>query len=112
MKNPENADDSGVNRLHISASVLVDGTPPEKRSRRLDHQLGAAHALVVDTTWSGARKVANAFRVHALNHTIETLPRHDGLAIRRPSVTVGNTNPEAWIVGSTTSRMYSGLLNR
>ena len=60
-----------------------------------------SHSLVVEETWSARQNVANAFRVHVLTHSLGTFPRDNGLAIRRPSVTGGNTNPEAWVVPVT-----------
>lgn len=60
-----------------------------------------SHSLVIDESWSARQNLANAFRVHLLTHSLGTFPRDNRLAIRRPSVTEGNTNPEAWLVPST-----------
>jgi len=79
--------------LRFSAQTLSDSSQVDAVNR--------SDSLVVEDTWSATQNVANAFRVHLLNHTLRTLPRYDGLAIRRPSVTVGNTNPEAWVVPGT-----------
>ena len=59
------------------------------------------------TAWSskipGARRrtCANAFRVHVLTHSLGTFARDTSLAIRRPSVTRGVTNPDGWVVPVT-----------
>jgi hypothetical protein len=47
------------------------------------------------------QNAAHSFRVHLLNHRLGTFPRDSGLAIRRPSVTRGVTNPDAWVVPVT-----------
>jgi hypothetical protein len=60
-----------------------------------------SHSLVVSDTWSGRQNMANDFRVHLLKHSLGTFPRDAGLAIRRPSVTRGVTNPDAWVVPVT-----------
>jgi len=60
-----------------------------------------SHSLVVEDTWSATQSVANALRVHVLAHTLGTYPRDSGLAIRRPSVTKGVTNADAWVVPVT-----------
>jgi len=59
-----------------------------------------SHSLVVEETWSARQNLANAFRAHVLTHSLGTFPRDNRLAIRRPSVTEGNANPEAWLVPS------------
>lgn len=60
-----------------------------------------SHSLVVEETWSARQNLANAFRVHLLTHTLGTFPRDNGLALRRPSVTRGVTNADAWVVPVT-----------
>ena len=60
-----------------------------------------SHSLVVEDTWSARPNVSNTVRVHVLRHTLGTFPRDNGLAIRRPSVTRGLTNAEAWVVPVT-----------
>jgi hypothetical protein len=60
-----------------------------------------SHSLVLEQTWSATQRVAHAFRVHLLKHTLGTYPRDTGVAIRRPSVTRGVTNPDAWVVPVT-----------
>src|SRR6185503_16557400 len=60
-----------------------------------------SHSLVVEETWSARQNLANAFRVHLLKHTLGTFPRDNGLALRRPSVTRGVTNADAWVVPVT-----------
>jgi hypothetical protein len=57
-----------------------------------------SQSLIAEDTWLANQNVANTFRLHVLDHTFQSLPRYNGLAIRRPSVTQGNTNPEAWTV--------------
>jgi outer membrane receptor protein involved in Fe transport len=60
-----------------------------------------AHSLVVEETWTTQQNVANVLRVHLLSHRLGTYPRDSGLAIRRPSVTHGVTNADAWVVPVT-----------
>jgi len=60
-----------------------------------------SHSLVVENTWSAKQNVANALRVHLLTHSFGAFPRDNRVASRRPSVTEGNTNPEAWWVPGT-----------
>ena len=60
--------------------------------------LNRSHSVVVEETWSARQDMANVFRVHLLHHRLGTFPRDPGLAIRRPSVTMGVTNPDAWVV--------------
>jgi hypothetical protein len=71
--------------------------------------LNSAHSLVVEDTWSVTQSVAHAFRVHVLNHRLGTFPRDSGLAIRRPSVTRGVTNPDAWVVPVTRLTLSNAL---
>jgi hypothetical protein len=60
-----------------------------------------SHSLVVEETWSARQNVANVGRVHLLVHRLGTFPRDSGVAIRRPSVTRGLTNADAWVVPVT-----------
>ena len=71
--------------------------------------LNRAHSLVLEETWSASRNVAHAFRVHLLNHELGTFPRDAGLAIRRPSVTRGVTNADAWVVPVTRVTLSNAL---
>jgi hypothetical protein len=71
--------------------------------------LNRSHSLVVEKTWSVTQSVAHAFRVHLLNHRLGTFPRDTGLAIRRPSVTRGVTNPDAWVVPVTRVTVSNAL---
>ena len=71
--------------------------------------LNRSHSLVVEDTWSMTQSVAHAFRVHVLNHTLGTFPRDASLAIRRPSVTRGVTNPDAWVVPVTRVTVSNAL---
>ena len=68
-----------------------------------------SHSLVVEETWSATPRVAHAFRVHLLNHTLGTFPRNPGLAIRWQSVTRGVTNPDAWVVPVTRVTLSNAL---
>ena len=79
--------------LRASAGGLSDSSQVDIVNR--------SHSLVVEDTWSTRQNVANAFRVHLLTHTLGTFARDDGLAIRRPSVTRGVTNADAWVVPVT-----------
>jgi len=65
-----------------------------------------SHSVVVEDTWSGAPRVAHALRVHLITHSLGTFPRSNQLAIRRPSVTAGVTNADAWVV--PVKRMTAG----
>jgi hypothetical protein len=60
-----------------------------------------SHSVVLEDTWSPRQNTANSFRVHLLTHTLGTYARDAGLAIRRPSVTRGVTNADAWVVPIT-----------
>jgi Carboxypeptidase regulatory-like domain len=71
--------------------------------------LNRSHSLVLEETWSATQSVAHAFRVHLLNHRLGTFPRDTGLAIRRPSVTTGVTNPDAWVVPVTRVTVSNAL---
>ena len=68
-----------------------------------------SHSLVLEETWSATRNVAHALRVHLLNHRLGTFPRDTGLAVRRPSVTRGVTNPDAWVVPVTRVTVSNAL---
>jgi hypothetical protein len=68
-----------------------------------------SHSVVVEDTWSATQNVATALRVHVLNHRLGTFPRDVGLAIRRPSVTRGLTNADAWVVPITRVTLSDAL---
>jgi hypothetical protein len=87
--------------LRYSPQTFSDTTQVDVANR--------SHSLILEDTWSVRNNLANAFRVHVLNHTFQSLPRYDGVAFRRPSVTQGNTNPEAWIVPSTRTTVSDAL---
>jgi len=63
--------------------------------------LNRSHSVVVEDAWSARQNLANVFRTHLLIHSLGTFPRDKGLAIRRPSVTRGLTNADAWVVPTT-----------
>ena len=71
--------------------------------------LNRAHSLVVEDTLSMTQRIAHAFRVHVFNHTLGTYPRDASVAIRRPSVTRGVTNPDAWVVPVTRLTVSNAL---
>jgi hypothetical protein len=71
--------------------------------------LNRSHSVVIEDTWSVTPRVAHAFRVHLLNHKLGTFPRDASLAIRRPSVTTGVTNPDAWVVPVTRVAVSNAL---
>jgi len=71
--------------------------------------LNRSHSLVLDDTWSVAQRVAHTFRVHLLNHRLGTFARDTGLAIRRPSITRGVTNPDGWDVPVTRLTVSNAL---
>jgi hypothetical protein len=76
--------------LRYSSQTFSDSTQVNVANR--------SQSLIAEDTWLARQNIANTFRVHMLDHTFQSLPRYDGLAVRRPSVTQGNTNPEAWTV--------------
>jgi len=79
--------------LRAATQVLSDTSQIDIANR--------SHSVVLDDTWMARQNVVNSFRVHALVHTLGTTPRETGLAIRRPSVTHGLTNTEAYVVPVT-----------
>jgi hypothetical protein len=68
-----------------------------------------SHSLVLEDTWSATQNVAHAFRVHVLRHRLGTFPRDASVAIRRPSITTGVTNPDAWVVPVTRVTVSNAL---
>jgi hypothetical protein len=50
-----------------------------------------SHSLVAEDTWSGSQRLANAFRVHLLNHTLGTVARNSSVGIVRPAGSLGQT---------------------
>ena len=71
--------------------------------------LNRSHSLVLEDTWSVAQRAAHTFRVHLLNHRLGTFARDTGLAIRRPSITRGVTNPDGWDVPVTRVTVSNAL---
>jgi hypothetical protein len=60
-----------------------------------------ADSVVFEDTWTPSPDVANAFRVHLLNHSLGTTPRSIDPGIRRPSGTIGQTNNDSQILPQT-----------
>ena len=57
-----------------------------------------------EDTWTARPNVANAVRVHVLQHTLGTTPRDSDVGIIRPSVLEGQTNADAQVVPRRGSR--------
>ena len=75
----------------------------------LQRILNRSHSLVLEDVWSATQHVAHTLRVHLLNHRLGTFARDAGLAIRRPSITRGVTNPDGWDVPVTRLTVSNAL---
>jgi outer membrane receptor for ferrienterochelin and colicin len=71
--------------------------------------LNRSHSVVFEETWSPAQNIANAFRVHLLNHSLGTTPRSTDVGIRRPSGSMGQTNNDAQILPQTRLTIVDAL---
>jgi hypothetical protein len=68
-----------------------------------------SHSLVLEETWTARQNAVNAVHVHVLMHRLGTFPRDNGPAFRRPSVTRGLTNADAWVVPVTRATTSDAL---
>ena len=93
----------GPVRVRPSAVAARQRRRPLSDSSQVDI-LNRSHSLVVEETWSAtAERGERASACTCSTITLGTFPRDNGLAIRRPSVTRGMTNADAWVVPVTQS---------
>jgi hypothetical protein len=86
---------NGENQRSLRANLT-----PSSDTNQTD-VLNRSHSLMVEDTWSGTRPLANAFRVHLLNHTLGTVARNSSVGIVRPAGTTGQTNRDSQLVPRT-----------
>jgi Carboxypeptidase regulatory-like domain/TonB dependent receptor-like, beta-barrel len=68
-----------------------------------------SHSLVFEDTWTPRQSMANAFRIHVLDHTLGTTPRSTDAGIRRPSGTIGQTNSDSQVLPQTKATLFDVL---
>jgi len=71
--------------------------------------LNRSHSVVFEESWTPAQNVANAFRVHLLNHSLGTTPRSTDVGIRRPSGSTGQINNDSQILPQTRLTIFDVL---
>jgi hypothetical protein len=86
-----NHEDQRSLRANLSPSSDTNQTDVFNRS----------HSLLVEKTWNATQDMANAVRVHLLNHTLGTSPRNADVGIMRPSGSIGQTSRDSQVVPRT-----------